>query len=528
MIPKHVYLGNSGREKLQAGIRKLAGAVKSTLGPYGRPVIMESDSHVGGKTITKDGVSVAKAINLYDPVENLAVSIVKEAANQTATVAGDGTTTSIVLTEAILDQSNLELTEQSNVTSVTKHMKDLTETICNNLDKRSKAVTKRRLKDVATISANNDKELGSVIADVFSKVKVVSVEMSKTPSTYTEVIDGMKFDRGYTSPVMITNHDRETCELTNPYVLLTDIEITNIMALEHILKPILQDQSSLLIIGNMSNQARETFNFNIANGRIKGAHVTPPNFGYRQKEMMKDLEAALGGKFYSDDQGDGMHNISFEDLGRASKVVISRDRTILYRHPNVDRSELDTRLEELRSRIDSEMSLSERRDTEARIANIDGGVGIIYVGAESDIEAKEKFDRVDDAVRAVGAAMEEGILPGGGVALLWEASHLAPSDNDNADMTSAKNIIRLALESPIRQILTNAGMCDLHISDIAWNENYGYGMNVKTGEFGDMMKMGVIDPTLVTKSALKNAVSVATTIMMSQVIVTNMREGDAS
>ena len=526
MIPKHVYLGNSGREKLKSGIKKLAGAVKSTLGPFGRPVIMESEHHVGGKTITKDGVSVAKAINLYDPVENLAVGIVKEAANQTATIAGDGTTTSIVLTEAILDASDFILKETNNLSTVTKYMKSITDDICAELDKRSKKLTKRRLKDVATISANNDKVLGDIISDVFSSVKVVSVEMSKTSSTYTEIIDGMKFDRGYSSPSMITNHDREVCELTNPYVLLTDAEITNIMSLESILKPIIAEGASLLIVGNMSNQARETLNFNISNGRIKAAHVIPPNFGYRQKEMMRDLEAALGGKFYSEEMGDGIHNISFEMLGRASKVVISRDRTILYNHPSTDPGLLENRLAELRSRLKAEMSLSERRDTEERIANIDGGVGIIYVGAESDIEAKEKFDRVDDAVRAVSAALEDGILPGGGSALLWLARSMEVEHND-IDLDAASQIMKVSLVRPVAQILENAGMNpDNVIQSIG--TNWGEGFDLKNIMFGDMISMGVIDPTLVTKSALKNAVSVATTIMMSQVIVTNMREGDES
>jgi chaperonin GroEL len=527
MIPKHVFLGKDGHEKLMTGIRKLAGAVKSTLGPSGRTVIMESEHHVGGKVVTKDGVSVAKSINLYDPVENLAISIVKEAANQTATIAGDGTTTSIVLTEAILDAAELNLTPKSNVTAVARHLTTIAEDLTKILTKKSKAVTKRRLLDVATISANNDRQLGKMIADVFKQVNVVSVEMSKTPVTHTEIIDGMKIDRGYTSPVMITNVDRETCELTNPYVLLTDMEIDSLMKLEHVLSPVLANNHSLLIIGNMTPQAQNTLNHNVMAGKIKACQVMPANFGYRSKEMMRDMAAALGAVFYSEELGDGLHNITFEGLGRAAKVVASRDRTILYKHADIDETELDKRVEELKSRISDEMSLSERKDTEARIANLTEGVGVIYVGANSDIEAKEKYDRVDDAVRAVGAAIESGIVPGGGIALV-SLSNIIEDNLDDDDYQTAANIMRSALLIPFKQIMINGGLepIDVYQPIVSKGEPWGYGYNLKTDEYGDMMSMGVIDPTLVTKSALNNAVSVAKTIMTSEAIVVNMREGD--
>lgn len=526
MIPKRVFLGKDGHEKLRSGIKKLAGAVKSTLGPAGRTVIMESEHHVGGKVVTKDGVSVAKSINLYDPVENLAVSIVKEAANQTATVAGDGTTSSIVLTEAILDAADEFIDEKSNVSSVAAYMQEIADELTAEIDKRSKKVTKRRLVDVATISANNDAKLGSMIADAFKQVKVVSVEMSTTPDTYTEIIDGMKIDRGYTSPVMITNVETETCELTAPYVLLTDMEIDSLMKLEHVLKPIIAGNHSLLIVGKMTPQASNTLNHNIMQNRIKACHVLPANFGYRSKEMMRDMAAALGAVFYSEELGDGLHNIEFDGLGRAAKVTVSRDRTILYRHADVDDTELNKRVDELKGRIKGEMSLSERKDTEARIANLIEGVGIIHVGANSDIEAKEKYDRVDDAVRAVGAALEDGIVAGGGITLVNLSESIKDSP-DNADRQAAVDILKQALIAPFKQILTNGGLDVVSIAQpIIENGSWGYGYNLKTGEYGDMVKMGVIDPALVTKSALNNAVSVAKTIMTSEAIVVNMRQDE--
>jgi chaperonin GroEL len=529
MIPKHVYLDGDGQDKLKAGIKKLSGAVKSTLGPFGRNVIMESENHVGGTTITKDGVSVAKNINLYDPVENLAVTIVKEAANRTASVAGDGTSTSIVLTEALLDEAEKMINDKTNVTEVIRHMNDIKEDVIKYLSKKSKKVTDRNLLDVATISSNNDPVLGKLIADMFKKVKVVTVEDSKTPTTHTDVIEGLKFDRGYSSVAMITNEEMETCELINPFILLTDMEINNLSHMEKILVPIMQADRSLLIIGRMSPAAINTFNLNIKKGNIKGCHVEPPNHGYRQKEMMRDLEAAFDAKFYSEEIGDGLHLITSEGLGNAAKAIISKDRTVLYRKDGQDDEKLQHRLEELRSKLTGELSLFEKKDITDRISNIDGGVGIIYVGANSPVEAKEKKDRADDAVRAVSAAMEDGIIAGGGVSL-FNATSIIPVDHfeQNKDLYAAREIMSHALMIPFKQIIINAGQDPRVIMDeIEFKAEEGYGKNLKTGKFGNMIKMGVTDPTLVTKSALNNAVSVATTIISSSAIITNMRADES-
>ena len=527
MIVKKVHLGDSGQEKLKKGIRILTEAVASTMGPGGRPVIMESEHHVGGKTITKDGVSVAKAINVFDATEQLGITIAREASVQTATAAGDGTTTALVILQGMLDAADAHLTDKHNVTQVVRHIHTLTDDAIKFLDKKSKKVTKKKLDQVATISANNDPELGKMISDLFGKVKIVTAEIGKQPFVTTEIIDGMKFDRGYANEYFITDQEREVAELDNPLILLTDMTIEKLGGhLESILGPIIRENRSLLIIGNMSDQARATLAANKMKGVIKAVNVIPPNFGYRQKEMMKDLEVVLGAKYYSEETGDGLHNITLDGLGTARKVVISVDRTVIYRSDEIDEQPLKDRLEELKSKMASDKTLAEKKDTESRIANIEGGVGIVHVGAPSEIETKELYDRVDDAIRAVSAALEEGILPGGGSSLM----HYEFSKEIQKDINKqvAEEIFYLALEAPFNRIMLNAG---LNPNDIFENimevGEFGYGFDAKNDKYGMMEKMGVIDPTLATKSALKNAVSVATTIMSSQVVIVNMRENES-
>ncbi len=527
MIPKKVFLGSTGKNKFKQGVKKLAGAVKSTLGPYGRPVIMESEQHIGQKVITKDGVSVAKAIQLYDPVENLAVNIVKEASMQTAKHAGDGTTTACVLVDALIDAADEHMDEKHNPTLVARYINEYTEKVVDFLTKNSKAVTKRRLTDVATISSNNDPKLGKMIADLFKKVRVVTVENSKTEHTYTEVIDGVKLDRGYSSEYFITNEEREVAELDKPYVLLTDMTIQKLTngVLENILEPIIKNDASLLIIGNMSDQAKATLAANVIKKNIKACHIIPPSNGYRQREQMRDLAAVLGATFYTEESGHGSHNFTVDGLGQARKVIVSSDRTIIYRDEDVS-EELAVRIGELQARLKSpDIQPNERKDLEVRIANLTSGIGIVHVGAASEIEQKELYDRVDDAVRAVGAALQDGILPGGGVALTY-AIRKVKDDTVDENKQCAYKIMFDALHAPMIQIWENAGIETEYTSIVTEHPVFGFGLNLKSMAYGNMLEMGVIDPALVTKSALKNAVSVATTIMVSECIVTNMREGD--
>lgn len=528
MIVKQLFFDNVGQGKLRNGIHKIAKAVGSTLGPMGNTVLLESEQHVGGITVTKDGITVARTINLYDPVENLAVQLVRQASDRTSTVAGDGTTTSVVLTEAIIDAADEYYDpEIHNKTEIIRNINKITDGVVEYLDKKlSKKVTKKLLNDVAAISANNDKELGDLIADAFKQVNVVTVENSSTPVTYIDIIHGMKIDRGWSSKYFVTNEETEECVLENPYVLLSDVEINNLQSIEKALMPVIQQGRPILIIGNLSANALNALNLNVAKKNIKACHIQPPSMGWRKGDLMKDLSIVLGARYYSDATGDDLSLIDFDGLGRAAKVVVSKDRTIIMRHDAIDDTEINEHLEGLRNKHNEVKQQYEREFLHERIANIDGGVGVIYVGANSDIEQKEKYDRVDDAVRAVAAAIEEGILPGGGIALI-NASDKIKTDDSDINYQVAVAIMRSALVAPFSRIIENAGLDEVSIGQsIVENAIDGFGYDVKNDKYGDMIKMGVIDPLKVTKSALKNAVSVATTILSTSVVVTNMRQDE--
>ena len=518
MIVKQVYFGDEGQKKLKNGIKIIAGAVKSTLGARGRTVLIESENHVGGITVTKDGVTVAKSINLYDPTENLAVMMMRQAADKTSTVAGDGTTTSIVLAEAIINAADDHVESNTNVIEVIREINDITAAVVARLSKVSKKVTGKKLYDVASISANNDKQIGKMISDAFNEVDMVTVENSMNSDTHVEIISGMKIDRGYTSKYFINDHKKQECVLDNPYVLITDHEINNLSNLESILAPIVSQGRSLLIIGTLGQNAVNTLNVNVAQGKIKACNIIPPSFGYRKKDLLEDLAVALGGTYLSEDTGDDLSLISMSDLGRASKVVVKKNMTVFMNTSEMKES-IDMRVADLKHQVLETTDANDREFLKERIANISGGVGVIYVGALSDIEQKEKRDRIDDAVCAVMAAMEDGILPGGGVALL-NCLDLVMGDS------IAHNIMFDTLSAPFDQILINAGK-DPQIIKLELL-GMGEGYDVKNEVYGNMMKMGIIDPTKVTKNALLNAVSVATTIMSTNAIITNIRDYEGS
>lgn len=511
-----LFFDQEGRDKLISGIVKISKAVKSTLGPLGKTVIIESNVHSRGLTVTKDGVTVAKSINLEDPVENLAVRMVKEAADRTATSAGDGTTTAIVLTEAIVLAGMQVLKENPdmNVTDLTRSINKLADQVIENLGKKAKKVTGKTLKDVATISANNDKELGMLIADIYSQVGkdgVVTVETSQTAETYFEVTNGIKIDRGFTSRLFINNQKNDECILDDVHILATDLEINNILNIENILKPIIQQGKKLLIIGTCSPNVINTLGMNVVKNNLKFCNIIPPQFGYKTKELMADIALSVGAKYFSESTGDDLSLITLSDLGHAQKVVITSEKTVIIRDEGKT-EEVENRINELREADARSTKKDEKDFLRDRIAGLSGGVGVVYVGGDSDIEQKEKYDRVEDAVCAVRSALEEGILPGGGSALTYESFRLS-SDNEYAI-----KILQKALREPARMIMTNAGQMMLDDTD-----RYGDGLNVKTNEWGNMYKMGVIDPAKVTKNALKNAVSVATTILTTNAIVTYKR-----
>jgi len=494
-VPKDLCFGDDGRSRLVSGITKMSMAVKSTLGPGGNTVLIESPHHTHGITVTKDGVTVAKSVDLLDPVENLAVRMMKEAADKTATSAGDGTTTAIVLTEAL------------------------------RLRKRGRKLNRRIMSDVATISANNDKRVGDLVAGVYSEVGkdgIVTVEKSQTIDTYSETTHGFKLQRGYYSSLFINDHKRDECVMEDVMVLVCDAEVHNLLQIENVLKPIIQEGKRLLIIAPCSVNVVNTLAANVMKNNLKVCAVEPPSFGYKKHELMQDIALAVGAKYFSEKTGDDLSLMTYADLGHASKVVVGQKDTVIVNSEfRTDRSAVDERVSQL---WDAHKSAVKKHDKDfilSRIASLTGGVGVIYVGGATDIEQKELFDRVDDAVCAVRSALEEGVLPGGGKALYEEADGIVDVDGDSMERLLAKRIVRSALRAPLVQILENVG---LYVGDV-YDEctEPGEGYNVKTGEHGDLIKMGVVDPVKVTRSALQNAVSVATTILGTNAIVTMAR-----
>lgn len=521
MNPKELVFDQEGRDKLLKGIATISKAVKSTLGPLGKTVLIESLNHTHGITVTKDGVTVAKSIDLEDAVENLAVKMMKEAADRTASSAGDGTTTAIVLTEAIV-LHGMDLIKNKpglNTTELIKEINAITDNLIKELSKKSKKVTGKTLKDVATISANNDSSLGNMISDAYKELGndgVLTVENSRTENTYYDVTKGIKIDRGYSTKLFVNNHRNDECILDDVYVLMTDMEITNILQIESILKPIINQNKKLLIIGNCMQNVTNTLAANVVQNNLKLCSISPPSFGYKTNELMGDISLALGAKYFSESQGDNLGILTMDDLGHAEKIIVGKDKTVIVK-ASESTDAIKERIEELKEQRDSSTQKNEKDFVNDRIASLSGAVGVIYVGANSDVEQKEKYDRVEDAVCAVRSALEEGILPGGGVALLRLAEDLGQGD--------ANEVLFNALISPLQQILTNAGedvtiiRDNISISHAKHNDGY----DVKNKEYGDMYKMGIIDPAKVTKNALRNAVSVATTILSTNAIITMKR-----
>jgi chaperonin GroEL len=523
MNPKELHFDKQGREKLLEGITKMSKTVKSTLGPLGNTVMMESMNHTRGMIITKDGVTVAKEIEFENPVENLAVKMMKEASDRTATSAGDGTTTAIVLTEAIIKEGMRLIDREPNINTsqLARDISKISEDVIKSLDKSSKKVSGDTLRDVATISTNNDKDLGKMIADAYGdlgKDGKLTVENSKTEDTYIDITKGIKIDRGYSSKLFINNQRNDECILDDVHILMTDMEITNILQIEGVLKPIINQNKKLLIIGNCASNVTNTLAANVMQNNLKLCNIIPPSFGYKTNELMSDIALAVGAKYFSESQGDNIGMLSMDDLGHADKIVVGKNETIIIKES--ERTEdIQTRIEELKVQRDNNTNKNEKDFIDERISLLTGKVGVIYVGANSDIEQKEKYDRVEDAVCAVRSAIEEGILPGGGIALLRCAEDLGDGH--------ASDVLYGALIAPIEQILTNAGEDVKEIRDKVCScadvpKNYGY--DVKNKVYGDMYEMGVIDPAKVTKNALKNAVSVATTILSTNAIVTMKRK----
>jgi len=531
--PKDLHFGADAQSKLISGITKMSNAVKSTLGPMGNTVLIESPQHTHGITVTKDGVTVAKSINLLDPVENLAVQMMREAADKTASSAGDGTTTAIVLTEALVKHGIDKITADDNKTEVLREIVKETEEVIKRLQDKSTPVSDKMLKDVAVISSNNDQEVGTIIADTYKAVGtngIVTVEKSQNSDTTFETTKGIKIDRGYSSHLFVNNHKKDECILEDVHVLVSDSEINNILSIEQVLKPIIADNKKLLIVAPCSQNVINTLAANVMKNNLKLCTIIPPNFGYKQHELMNDIALSVGATYFSEQTGDDLSLMTFQDLGRASKVIADKDNTIILKDKDhVDDKAIKERVDQLwdahkitEKKVDKEFIMS-------RIASLTGGVGVIRVGGNTDLEQKELFDRVDDAVCAVRSALEQGILPGGGLALYDQGVYLTSAQAKKGHVEKSKLIANAilgdALLCPMLQIHTNAGLqlTDDSGKSISYFGNMDRGIDVKNKKMGNMIKMGVIDPMKVTKVALQNAVSVAVTILSTNAIITMAR-----
>lgn len=523
--PKDLAFAQEGRKKLIDGIIKISKAVKSTLGPSGNTVLIESPHHTHGITVTKDGVTVAKSIDLLDPIENLAVKMTKEASDRTSSLAGDGTTTAIVLTEALVLAGDRLITPEHNRTDVLRYVVEIGAKVVGLLQKKARKVSGGMLNDIAVISSNNDKHVGGLVSKIYREVGkngIVTLEKSQSSETYTETTMGLKVDRGYISPLFVNDQKRDECILEDVFILVSDSEITSVLEVENVMKDIIGRRAKLLIIAPCSAQFVNTIAANVLKHGLKVCIIPPPSFGYKQNELMQDIAVSVGARYSSEKTGDDLSLITFEDLGHASKIVVGREKTVIIKS-NARSNEQDckTRVEQLWVAHALANKKADKDYILERIASLVGGIGVIYVGGNSDIEQKELFDRVDDAVCAVRSALEEGILPGAGKALydISLSGEFCLTPVASKEYVTALNIVSESIKAPLLQILENAGLK---------TENYdysveGHGLNLKTMEFGDLTRLGVVDPLKVTRLALTNAISVATTILSTNAIVTMAR-----
>lgn len=522
--PKDIHLGDEGRRKLISGISKMASAVKSTLGPMGNTVLIESTNHTHGKTITKDGVTVARSLQVEDPVENIAMGVMREAADRTATEAGDGTTTSIVIAEALITRGYEYIQNDVVRSEMLRYLDDALSDALLLIDGFKRRMTKKMLVDVATISANNDRKVGRLIADVYHEVGrngVVTVEMSKTHETYYEATSGAKLDVGYASPAFVNDQRKDECVLENAKVFLYDGTVSSLLQMESFLKTVVNNKEPLLIVADCNQSLINTLAANVIKNGLRFCVVPTPSFGYRRNEIMSDLAVTVGAKLFGEHTGDDISLAKYEDLGVASRVVVGKDSCVVI-PKDVDKAAIKERVSELRQKMSSTKSKKDRDFILRRIATLDGGIGVIYAGGSTDIEQKELFDRIDDAVCAVRAAVDDGVVPGGGQCL-YDVSQLIYiyTDTDNDDAVRAYELLSEAMRAPKEQILRNA---NISIEYMNHTKEPGSGYNLLTGEFGDLMSMGIVDPAKVTKQAITNAVSVAKTILSTDTILTFVRE----
>ena len=526
-MAKEIKFDIEARDGLKKGVDALANSVKVTLGPKGRNVILSKS--FGGPQVTKDGVTVAKEIELENELENMGAQMVKEVASKTNDLAGDGTTTATVLAQAIVKEGLKNVASGANPMDLKRGIDKAVTCITDELNKQSKQVgnSSEKIQQVASISANNDNTVGNLIAQAFEKVGkegVITVEEAKGTDTYVDVVEGMQFDRGYLSPYFVTNADKMITELENPYILLFDKKISNLQEILPILEPVSQSGRSLFIIAeDVEGQALATLVVNKLRGGLKIAAVKAPGFGDRRKAMLEDISILTGGTVISEERGFSLENADLKMLGTAETVTIDKDNTTIVNGAG-KASEIKARVNQIKAQIETTTSDYDKEKLQERLAKLAGGVAVLYVGAASEVEMKEKKDRVDDALHATRAAVEEGIVAGGGVALIRTKEKLSKLKSENSDENTGIQIVEKAIEAPIRTIVENAGgEGSIVISKVLESkDNIGY--DAKREEYVDMLKAGIIDPKKVTRIALENAATVAGMILTTECAVVEIKE----
>ncbi len=526
-MAKKIQFDVEAREGLKRGVDALANAVKVTLGPKGRNVIIGKS--FGGPQVTKDGVSVAKEVELEDPLENMGAQMVKEVASKTNDLAGDGTTTATILAQAIVKEGLKNVAAGANPMDLKRGIDKAVNAIVNNLDKQSVEVgnSSEKIKQVAAISANNDDAIGELITAAFEKVGkegVITVEEAKGTDTTVDIVEGMQFDRGYISPYFVTNSDKMEADLETPYILLYDKKISAMKDLLPVLEPVAQSGKPLLVIAeDVDGEALATLVVNKLRGSVKIAAVKAPGFGDRRKAMLEDIAILTGGTVISEERGFSLENTTIDMLGSAEKVTIDKDNTTVV-NGSGDVENIKARVNQIKAQIETTTSDYDKEKLQERLAKLSGGVAVLYVGAASEVEMKEKKDRVDDALHATRAAVEEGIVSGGGVALLQALPSLKKIKSENSDEKTGIEIVSRAIESPLRIIVGNSGGEGSVVVEKVINgaENFGY--DAKTDSYGDMQKKGIIDPKKVTRIALENAASVAAMILTTECALVDIKE----
>ena len=528
-MAKEIVFDVDAREKLKKGVDSLANAVKATLGPKGRNVVI--DKKFGAPQVTKDGVTVAKEIELKDAVENMGAQMVKEVASKTNDTAGDGTTTATVLAQGIINNGLKNVAAGANPMDIKRGIDKAVKTVVTELKKLSKEVgsDNDKIKQVATISANNDESIGSLIAEamkVVGKDGVITVEEAKGTETEVKTVEGMQFDRGYLSPYFVTNAEKMITELETPYILIHDKKISNMKDLLPVLEPVAQTGKPLLIIAeDVDGEALATLVVNKIRGSLKIAAVKAPGFGDRRKAMFEDIAILTGGTVISEERGFKMENTTIDMLGTCEKVEIDKDNTTIVNGAGT-KDDIVARTNQIKAQIETTTSDYDKEKLQERLAKLAGGVAVLYVGAATEVEMKEKKDRVDDALAATRAAVEEGIIPGGGVAYIRAAEALDENSGANEDENTGIKIVKRAIEDPLRTIIENAGGEGAVIVQKVKEGKDDFGYNARTDKYESLLKSGVIDPTKVSRSALENAASIASVLLTTECVVADEPEDD--